>query len=216
MVRHDTEVEDGIQAPMVVDDNMRLDVADDAAHIGSSNDDKPASTASPDAAPSSSNEQQFGATPSPDEHEDKDLKTDAQRTEEAEGSGPRRKGRGRQTGATREAQNAARAAKDTAFLESFKPLDDWLPPKTTNADYTPDFCRELERRYWRNCGLGKAPWYGADMQGACMIWLHCSRHATKLSGQVRCSLTKQMRGTSQIYPPHSPDSCQPLPKAFQA
>ncbi|KIJ46964.1 hypothetical protein M422DRAFT_164349, partial [Sphaerobolus stellatus SS14] len=27
------------------------------------------------------------------------------------------------------------------------------------------FCRLLERMYWRNCGLGK-PWYGADMKGS--------------------------------------------------
>ena len=67
----------------------------------------------------------------------------------------------------REAASAERAAKDEAFLEKFDPHADWLPPKTKAEDYTPDFCKELERRYWRNCGLGRPAWYGADMQGQC-------------------------------------------------
>ncbi|PCH34711.1 hypothetical protein WOLCODRAFT_106433 [Wolfiporia cocos MD-104 SS10] len=66
----------------------------------------------------------------------------------------------------REAHLAERAAKDREFLETFDPHSDWLPPNTTPFDYTVDFCRELERRYWRNCGLGKPAWYGADMQGS--------------------------------------------------
>lgn len=33
------------------------------------------------------------------------------------------------------------------------------------AEYTPAYCRELERRYWRGCGLGKEAWYGADCPG---------------------------------------------------
>lgn len=66
----------------------------------------------------------------------------------------------------REAASAERAAKDEAFLEKFDPHVDWLPPKTKAEDYTPEFCKELERRYWRNCGLGRPAWYGADMQGS--------------------------------------------------
>jgi hypothetical protein len=78
------------------------------------------------------------------------------------------KTKGRRNGHTKEAREAAmaeRAAKDEAFLETFDPHSDWLPQNTTGFDYTPEFCKELERRYWRNCGLGRPPWYGADMQG---------------------------------------------------
>ncbi|KZT01645.1 uncharacterized protein LAESUDRAFT_815724 [Laetiporus sulphureus 93-53] len=89
------------------------------------------------------------------------------RHDEEEEEKPRSKGkRATQTREAREANLAERAAKDKAFLETFDPHSDWLPPNTTPFDYTVDFCRELERRYWRNCGLGKPAWYGADMQGS--------------------------------------------------
>ncbi|OBZ73253.1 Lysine-specific demethylase 4D [Grifola frondosa] len=79
------------------------------------------------------------------------------------------KSKGRRTAQTREAREASlaeRALKDEAFLETFDPHSDWLPSNTTPFDYTTEFCRELERRYWRNCGLGKPAWYGADLQGS--------------------------------------------------
>lgn len=71
-----------------------------------------------------------------------------------------------QTRAAREASLAERAVKDKAFIDVFDPRKDWLPPNTKNEDYTPEFCQKLERQYWRNCGLGKPAWYGADMQGS--------------------------------------------------
>ncbi|KAI0942406.1 hypothetical protein AcW1_003047 [Taiwanofungus camphoratus] len=89
--------------------------------------------------------------------------------QEEEGSEEKPKAKGRrvaQSRQVREAHLAERAAKDKEFLESFDPHSDWLPPNTTPFDYTPEFCRELERRYWRNCGLGRPAWYGADMQGS--------------------------------------------------
>lgn len=52
------------------------------------------------------------------------------------------------------------------YYETFEPLEDWLPPGTQPGDYTPAVCRALERHFWRNCGLGKDPMYGADMQGS--------------------------------------------------
>lgn len=70
-----------------------------------------------------------------------------------------------QTRAAREASLAERAALDATFIEGFDPHVGWLPPNTLQADYTPEFCQKLERQYWRNCGLGKPPWYGADTQG---------------------------------------------------
>ncbi|KAI0641835.1 hypothetical protein C8Q79DRAFT_299359 [Trametes meyenii] len=79
------------------------------------------------------------------------------------------KSRGRRAPKTREDREAMMAelvVKDREFLQSFDPLTAWLPPKTENARYTTEFCKELERRYWRNCGFGKPAWYGADMQGS--------------------------------------------------
>jgi hypothetical protein len=78
---------------------------------------------------------------------------------------PKRKGRRVQTREEKEANMAEKVARDTAFLESFDTKTGWLPPNTRPEDYTPEFCKELERQYWRNCGLGKPAWYGADMQG---------------------------------------------------
>ena len=70
-----------------------------------------------------------------------------------------------QTKEAREASLADRATKDLAFLETFSPHEDWLPSNTKASDYSPEFCQKLERQYWRNCGLGKPAWYGADTQG---------------------------------------------------
>jgi hypothetical protein len=76
-----------------------------------------------------------------------------------------------QTREAREAVLAERTARDEAFLDTFDPHSYWLPPKTTAADYTPEFCQKLERQYWRNCGLGKPAWYGADTQGSSFFFL---------------------------------------------
>ena len=73
--------------------------------------------------------------------------------------------RATQTRTSREAQLAERAAQDAKFLETFDPHKEWLPAETKNIDYTPEFCQKLERQFWRNCGLGKPAWYGADTQG---------------------------------------------------
>ncbi|KAH8105461.1 JmjC-domain-containing protein [Cristinia sonorae] len=143
MVKDEPEVDDGVHVAMDVDEGITATIltadASDNNHAH-----QPSSTQVP-----------------VDENN-----ADAEQLQGAEGGSSRKKGRAKQTGATKEAQLAERAAKDATFLQDFKPLDDWLPPKTTNADYTPDFCKELERRYWRNCGLGKAPWYGADLLGS--------------------------------------------------
>ncbi|KAJ7769307.1 JmjC-domain-containing protein [Mycena metata] len=59
-----------------------------------------------------------------------------------------------------------RADKDASFLDSFVPHKDWLPPDTVATDYTPEFCAKLERAFWRNCGLARPAWYGADTMGS--------------------------------------------------
>ncbi|KDQ52573.1 hypothetical protein JAAARDRAFT_40178 [Jaapia argillacea MUCL 33604] len=79
---------------------------------------------------------------------------------------PKSKTRRGPTREVREAMAAERAAKDAAFLESFDPQSDWLPANTTPFDFTPEFCQKLERQYWRNLGLGKPAWYGADTAGS--------------------------------------------------
>ncbi|KAH6902676.1 specific transcriptional repressor [Coprinopsis sp. MPI-PUGE-AT-0042] len=79
---------------------------------------------------------------------------------------PKAKGkRPPQTREERQASLADRAVKDNEFVDSFQPHLDWLPPNTTGEDYNPEYCQKLERHFWRNCGLGKSPWYGADTQG---------------------------------------------------
>lgn len=70
-----------------------------------------------------------------------------------------------QTREAREASLAQRAARDRAFIDVFDPDDEWLPANTKASDYNEEFCQKLERHYWRNCGLGKPAWYGADTQG---------------------------------------------------
>lgn len=70
-----------------------------------------------------------------------------------------------QTREAREASLAQRAARDRAFIDVFDPDDEWLPANTKSSDYNEEFCQKLERHYWRNCGLGKPAWYGADTQG---------------------------------------------------
>ena len=80
---------------------------------------------------------------------------------------PKRTGPTRET---REANLANRAALDRDFIEDFSPHKEWLPLNTEPTDYTPEFCQKLERQFWRNCGLGKPAWYGADSQGQC--WSH--------------------------------------------
>jgi hypothetical protein len=87
-------------------------------------------------------------------------------TEEVVDEKPKAKGRRvAQTKEAREANLAERAVRDAEFLETFDPHIAWQPPNTKPTDYTPEFCQKLERQYWRNCGLGKPAWYGADSQG---------------------------------------------------
>lgn len=57
-------------------------------------------------------------------------------------------------------------AEEAEFYSNFKPESYWLPPDTQPSDYTPDACRELERNFWRSCGIIKSAWYGADMSGS--------------------------------------------------
>ena len=96
------------------------------------------------------------------EEEEENTDDDDGREDKPQTAKPKRKW---QTREMREAHLAERAAADAAFLTSFNPRVDWLPPNTTSEDYTPEFCKDLERRYWRNCGFGSPAMYGADLEG---------------------------------------------------
>jgi hypothetical protein len=103
--------------------------------------------------------------PSPP-HSDKELRTTPVKEEKAEAEVPKPRGRGRQTKEEKDAKAAEAAVLDEEFLKDFSPHEDWLPADTKPEDYTPEFCRKLERQFWRNCGLGKPAWYGADTEGS--------------------------------------------------
>ena len=111
-----------------------------------------------------------------------------------------KKRRAGQSTREREASNAERAHKDEEFLGDFDPQSDWLPPNTTSHDYTPEFCLNLDRRYWRNCGLGRLAWYGADTAGTCQAYLNQYRYSTNsLYLKVPCSRMKRRHGMLRIY-----------------
>jgi hypothetical protein len=98
-----------------------------------------------------------------EEEEENTDDDDEKRDDKPQPAKPKRKW---QTREMREAHLAERAAADAVFMESFNPHTDWLPPNTKSEDYTPEFCKDLERRYWRNCGFGTPAMYGADMEGS--------------------------------------------------
>lgn len=117
-------------------------------------EEEPSAEDHPDTPPTTSHEASILQTPPAEDVKDEDEK--------------KPKTKGRRNPHNKEARGAAlaeRTAKDEAFLDKFDTKTDWLPPKTNSTDYTPEFCKELERRYWRTCGLGRSAWYGADMQG---------------------------------------------------
>jgi hypothetical protein len=116
--------------------------------------------------PPSENPTDVPSLPTPErlkEEEEENTDDDEKHDDKRQPTKPKRKW---QTREMREAHLAERAAADAVFLESFNPHTDWLPPNTRPEDYTPEFCKDLERRYWRNCGFGAPAMYGADMEGS--------------------------------------------------
>lgn len=102
----------------------------------------------------------------------------------------------------REAALAKRAELDRAFLETFDPKTDWLPRTTSASDYTPSFCSTLERRYWRNCGLGKPPWYGADSAGSLFTDATTSWNVGSLPSTLSRLLPKNSAGLPGVNTPY--------------
>lgn len=125
-------------------------------------------TASPHDEPSDSHLQ--SSTPDADHNQTSTSDRDPSMEDHTEDNEEKPKPKsGRRPGQSKEARAAAlalRAEKDKAFLETFDPHSDWLPPNTTQFDYTFEWTRDLERKFWRNCGLGQPAWYGADLAGS--------------------------------------------------
>ncbi|KAF8966802.1 hypothetical protein BDZ97DRAFT_1756391 [Flammula alnicola] len=107
-----------------------------------------------------------------------------------------------QTREAREASLAERAARDRAFLDVFDTADEWLPPNTTASDYTPEFCQKLERHYWRNCGLGKPAWYGADTQGSLFTEATTAWNVAHLSSALSRLLPTSSQGLPGVNTPY--------------
>ncbi|KAJ7280431.1 JmjC-domain-containing protein, partial [Mycena rebaudengoi] len=95
-----------------------------------------------------------------------------------------------------------RADKDASFIAGFSPHTDWLPPGTTAADYTPEFCSKLERAFWRNCGLGKPPWYGADTMGSLYTDTTSSWNVAHLTSTLSRLLPSSSQGLPGVNTPY--------------
>lgn len=52
------------------------------------------------------------------------------------------------------------------FYETLLEDQSWLPGDTKQEDFTPEVCKEIERKFWRGLGVGDPAWYGADMKGS--------------------------------------------------
>ena len=85
------------------------------------------------------------------------------------------------------------------WYDDFDPAHDWLPDATSLADYTPEACATMERKFWKNIGLGEPTWYGADLQGK-RLRLALFRFCIQLSVlKVPSSRTPRRLGMSLIY-----------------
>jgi len=139
------------------------------------------------------------ATPiSPTAPDNADAESDAKSVEKAVGKGRRVA----QTRGAREASLADRSARDTEFLQTFDPHADWLPSGTKPTDYTPGFCQKLERQYWRNCGLGRPAWYGADTQGSLYTDETTSWNVAHLSSTLTRLLPSSDQGLPGVNTPY--------------
>ncbi|KAI0696985.1 hypothetical protein C8T65DRAFT_662929 [Cerioporus squamosus] len=130
---------------------------------------------------------------------DEDFKPGSVEMEDAK---PKRGRKAASTRETKEAQLAERAEKDREWLETFDPHTAWLPPKTSSSSYTLEFCKELERRYWRNCGFGKPPWYGADMQGSLFTDETTSWNVASLPSALTRLLPSSSKGLPGVNTPY--------------
>lgn len=86
------------------------------------------------------------------------------------------------------------------WYETFNPRSDWLPNETKEEDYTEEGCRNLERKFWRELGLGEACWYGADMKGSLFTDETTSWNVAHLPNLLnRLNLKKKLPGVNTPY-----------------
>ncbi|EIW69101.1 hypothetical protein TREMEDRAFT_31415, partial [Tremella mesenterica DSM 1558] len=89
---------------------------------------------------------------------------------------------------------------DLPWYEGFKPSEDWLPEDTSAADYTPEACKEMAKKWWRRLGQAEAAWYGADLQGSLFQDKATPWNVSCLPNLLnRCNLTKQLPGVNTPY-----------------
>jgi hypothetical protein len=107
-------------------------------------------------------------------------------------------------------QNATGSSSSIAIQNSPAPLNPlynslidthpWLPSQTTPADFTPEACRTLERKFWRQLGMGEPAWYGADLQGTLFTPETETWNVGKLPNLLnRLRLKKQLPGVNTPY-----------------
>lgn len=98
------------------------------------------------------------------------------------------------------ATGAPKEQEEDPFYAEFKPQTAWLPPETRAEDYTPEVCRELERIFWRTCGLGTPAQYGADMAGSIFTDATKAWNVAKLPSFLsRLCMNKDLPGVNTPY-----------------
>ncbi|WVQ73686.1 hypothetical protein IAR50_003266 [Cryptococcus sp. DSM 104548] len=65
-----------------------------------------------------------------------------------------------------ESEDPSLANEPRPFYRTFDSTKDWLAEGAALEDYNPESCLALERRLWKNLGLGEPSWYGADTEGS--------------------------------------------------
>ncbi len=106
----------------------------------------------------------------------------------------------RGVGPSRTPNSEVLSSEETKFYSSFDPHSAWLPPNTTPSDYTPEACRNLERIYWRTCGISAPAWYGADMQGSLFTDVTTTFNVAHLPSLLsRLSMRRALPGVNTPY-----------------
>jgi hypothetical protein len=102
----------------------------------------------------------------------------------------------------KDAEHAVKMAANAEFVKSFSASKDWLPPKTDPESYTPEFCQKLERHYWRNLGMGKPAWYGADTAGSLFTSDTTAWNVANLPSLLSRLLPSSSRGLPGVNTPY--------------
>lgn len=86
------------------------------------------------------------------------------------------------------------------FYRTFDPATAWLPPNTTQDDYTPEACAVMEKKFWKTLLTREPSWYGADLQGSLFADKETPWNVSCLPNLLnRCALTKELPGVNSPY-----------------